>query len=201
MSNLMIAMMAIALVSALAVTSINFSGTAYIEARADAEAATLVAQAKKVGDAMKSWSRVNNSRTFTDTNWADGTATDLISSSNMYLDALPKLGTGVLGLDGGTDYYFKAMPISNVSISGPDNEGVTFDSLAAGITNDALCKAIARMSRGDTANPLFRNVSGSTLGSFVTPMANSDFDCVVNDANNNSTLDSGESMFFIYKVF
>jgi hypothetical protein len=63
-----------------------------------------------------------------------------------------------------------------------------------------VCKAIARLSRGDTAAPRFRNVSGATLGDFSTPMSVSDFDCVVNDANNNSTLDSGESMFFIYKV-
>lgn len=200
MSNLMIAMMAIALIAGLALVSINFSGTIYFESRADAEAATLVAQAQNVAEGMRSWVRANGTRTFTDTNWADGTATDLASGSNMYIDALPKLVTNAAGLDGGSDYYFKAMPLTSVSISGPDNEGTNFNILIASVTSDALCKAIARLSRGDSANPKYRNVSGATLGDFSSPMYGLQFDCVVNDANNNSAIDSGESMFFIYKV-
>ncbi|HCM83679.1 MAG TPA: hypothetical protein DIS76_03840, partial [Rhodospirillaceae bacterium] len=162
------------------------------------------ANAKKVADAAQAWVRVNNSRTFTDTNWTDGTATDLISGSNMYLDALPKLTENTNGLDSLlaiTDTNFKAMPIASVSITPTDTEGTNFNCLMAVVTSTALCKSIARLSRGDSANPRFRNVSGSTLGDFSTPMSSSRFDCVVNDANNNSTLDSGESMFFIYKVF
>lgn len=197
MSNLIISMMAIALIAVLALTSINYSGTIYFEARADAEAATLVGQAKKIADAMRSWSRVNNSRTFTDTSWSDGTATDLISSSNMYLDALPRLGEGVQG-NGASDYYFKALTLSNVAWA---SEGQSFDIVFAVITNDALCKAVARLSRGDSAVPIFRAVAGATMGSFTSNMSGSDFDCVVNDANSNTTIDSGESMFFIYKVF
>ncbi len=198
MSNLMIAMMAIALVSALAVSALNFSGTIYTEARADAEAATLVASAKKLSEAMRSWSRVNNSRTFTDTTWSDGTATDLISTSNMYIDALPRLGAGVQG-NGGSDYYFKAMTLSNVAWA---SEGQNFNILFAVITNDALCKSVSRLSRGSNAAPIYRTgVLGATMGSFTSVMGSSDFDCAVNDSNNNSTIDSGESMFFIYKVF
>jgi hypothetical protein len=39
------------------------------------------------------------------------------------------------------------------------------------------------------------------MGDFSSNLANSDFDCVVNDADNDSSIDSGESMFFLYKVF
>jgi hypothetical protein len=200
MSNLIVTILALGLISALSVAAINYSGSVYMEARSDGQAAEIVAQANKVANAMRSWTRASRSTTFTDTNWADGTAADLSENNNRYLDALPRLGEYALGLDGGTDYYFKAMPLATTSITGPDNEGVNFSILISGITSMPVCKAIARLSRGDTAAPRFRNVSGATLGDFSTPMSVSDFDCVVNDANNNSTLDSGESMFFIYKV-
>ena len=96
------------------------------------------------------------------------------------------------------------MPIAAVDWN---NEGTNFDTLFATITSAGVCKAVARLSRGDGAPPLIISagtaisISASTPISFATVMANSEFDCVYNDVNSNSSLDGGESMFFLYKVF
>lgn len=165
--------------------------------RADGYASTLVGKAANISNALQAWSTQNQSRTLSDTSWSDGTATDLVPT---YLDILPPITPYAQG-NGSTDKYFKAMPISNISFSSPNNEGTNFDCLFAVITDANLCKAIARLSGNATTTPIYRNIAGSTMGDFSSNMAGADFQCVVNDANNNSAIDSGETMFFIYKVF
>jgi len=212
MANLLIAILAIALIAALSAMALNYGGTIYIGGQADVQATEITAQASKVANALQSWSRANGSRQLSSgagVDWSNGTPLDLINGSNMYLDTLPKLGVYAHG-NGGTDYYFKAMPIAAVEWN---NEGGTtanstnFDSLFAIITAMPVCNSIARLSRGESATPLIIGagttvtVTASTPVDFSTVMANSDFDCVYNDTNNNGTLDSGESMFFLYKVF
>lgn len=199
MSNLLIGILAIALIAAISVLGANYGGSIYLEARADAQAAELVGNAAKVASAMRAWTYANGgSRTFSDTDWSDGTATDLISGSNMYLDALPKLGSYAQG-NGSSDYYFKAATLSNVAWA---SEGVNFDTLFAVITDKSVCKAVGRLAGGtDSSTPVYRNTAGATMGDFSSNLSGYDFQCVVNDANNNSAIDSGESMFFLYKVF
>ena len=216
MASLIIAILAIALISTISVIALNYGGTIINTAQADAQASELVANATKVANALRSWSRNNGGgSTLTETAtkscsngrsacWETGTALDLISGSNMYMDVLPLLGSYAQG-NGSSDYYFKAMPISNIAWG---NEGTNFTSLFAVITSMSVCNAVARLSRGDSAVPLIISagstltISSTTTGtSFATVMANSDFDCAYNDVNSNSTLDSSESMFFIYKVF
>jgi len=192
--------------------ALNYAGTIYTGGQADIQAAEITAQANKVAAALQSWSRANASRQLSagaGVDWSNGTPVDLINGSNMYLDALPKLGAYAQG-NGSSDFYFKAMPINAVEWN---NEGGTtanstnFDSLFAVITAMPVCNSIARLSRGESAVPLIIGagttvtITASTPVDFSTIMANSDFDCVYNDANNNGTLDNGESMFFIYKVF
>lgn len=205
MANLIVAVMAIALASVLATVAFNYVGSLYTDGRADAQAAQLISDSAKVASALRSWSRVNGgSTTLSDTNWSNGAPTDLINGSNMYLDALPQLGSYAQG-NGSTDYYIKTMPSSNIAWG---NEGTNFNCLFAVITSVGVCKAIARLSRGDTATPLIISAgstltisSGTTGTNFSTVMANSDFDCVFNDVNNDGNIDSGDSMFFLYKVF
>jgi hypothetical protein len=211
MANLIVSILAIVLMGALSVIGINYAGTIYLESQADAQASELVANATKVASAMRSWVNANGSTTFTDTNWSNGQPLDLINGSNMYLDALPQLGSYAQGNVAvtPTDYYFKAMPIANIQWA---NEGKNFDSLFAVITSMPVCKAIARLARGDSALPLARTGTTSPgMGDFSNATSNiktstgtvtgiGEFDCVFDDDNANGTLDSGESMFFIYKV-
>lgn len=198
MANLLVTMIAIGLVSVISVMGITYIGNVYNESQANAQATQLISSAAKVASAMRSWSRTNGSTTFSDTNWSDGTATDLINSNNQYLDNLPQLGSYAQG-NGSSDVYFKAMPLANVAWV---QEGLSFDSLFAVITSRGVCNAVARLARGDSATPTARTgVSGATMVDFSGVMANGDFNCAYNDANSNGTLDSGESMFFLYKVF
>lgn len=205
MANLLIVILSIALAAAVSVIAVNYAGTVYITAQADAQATEIVAQSAKVASALRTWSFANGgSTTLTDVDWSDGTATDLISGTNMYLDALPRLGSYAQG-NGSSDYYLQPMPISNIAWG---NEGLNFTTLFATITSIPVCNAIARASRGESAVPLIISAgstltiaAGTTGTSFSSVMAGSDYDCVYNDANSNSTLDNGESMFFLYKVF
>ncbi len=194
MSQLIITIIAIALGAATLTSGVYYGGEAFMRARMYSQAVTLVAKAGKVGGALQNWAQASGTHTLTDTNWSDGTATDLVPT---YLDALSTIGPYAQG-NGSTDNYFKTMPLANVQWA---NEGVNFDSLIAIITDSKMCQAIARLAGSSTSTPLYRNVSGSTMGDFSANMAANDFQCVVNDANNNSVIDSGEYMFFIYKVF
>ncbi len=199
MANLLITLLAIGMGAALLAAGINYGGAAYYEARAEARATELIAQAAKVSQALFSWSRSNNGiRTLpNDKDWSDGTATDLMSTgTGLYLDRLPRLDSYANGLKDTTDFYFTAVPISNVAWAA---RGTAFDSLAASLTDNGVCNAVARIARGTNAMPV---PSASTTNLSTAMAANkSTFDCVYYDANSNGNWDSGESMFFIYRVF
>lgn len=205
MSNLVISLLVVALTGILMVTGLPYIGTIYSESQANAQAAELVANAAKVATALRAWSQTNGSRATGDSSWSAGTSAALIGGSNQYLDSLPMLGSYAQG-NGSSDYYFKAMPLSAVMWN---NEGGTstsgFDGLFAVITSTGVCNAVARLARGDSAVPTKAgtsiSISSATPVDFSGYLANADFNCAYADANSNNTLDSGESMFFLYKVF
>lgn len=206
MANLIITIIAIALVAVMAIIGIFYGGAAFTNSSSKAKANTLISHAQQIRTALIAWSVDNGGSqalpetgTTLNTSWNNGGPSFLVPA---YIQGIPvKVGSG--------NPYLAPATRSNVSWT---TTGQNFDTLVLNRPSSGTfgiewktCEEVARIARGQSAVPIARaGASAATLGNLASVWTtNTDFDCIWNDANSNGTFedDGTDRAIFVLRVF
>ncbi len=187
MTNLIVTVIAIGLVSAMALSTMWYGGSAYMGSTARAQAIAAMEQAKQIAIAWRAWSVNNKGQTsLIDINWsASGgdTSDDLVPG---YILQLPRSGIST------TAFWFPdnwAIPAFN----GTSSTATTLNAVRIIYSYSeqvlSVCKAYNIATQNNST--VYNGVQASLLPSY----------CYYTDVNASSTPDAGDTFSLIYKVF
>ena len=205
MDNLIVTVIAVALVSAMTLLGVNYGTQAILVYQANVDAAKIVSDAERIASAWRSYARANNGDpSLTSTAgycWKTG-AQDLAPS---YMSTMPTPPQGAA--DSTYNYYFpNVFAKFNVTISSSTvgSKYTPADSIALWIKSPRVCLAISNLAGQSTAvigSTLQQTAGGSdvNLSTLSTPRAPANpYDCVYNGSGGPA---QGNAMLFIYRVF
>lgn len=195
MENLIATIMAVGLISLLAVMGVIAGTDAALSFQARLDASKIVADAETIATAWKSFARNNNGDpALTGYCWGSSGATDLVTT---YLSRLPAPPKG--SADSTVNYYYPAL-VANYGVNGATTKvGPTktpADSIALQLKSARTCLAIAKLGGYSTATSIAAMSGDLTASSTRKP-----YDCLYVDSDSSGGPTEGDTMLFIYRVF
>ena len=200
MSNLLITVIAIALAAVAAIMAIFYGGTSFTQAQAQAQANRLIEDAHQISIAWLSYANDHGGdRSLPgDSDFKWGASTSILVPG--YLAEMPHIPTEFLSTLSTWRTSQKGFVPRQFSIwaggYAGNGEGVA-TVLTYNDTTYQICLDIARMARGPNAT--LNSCDGSCNGSPIN--FSTTYDCLYQDTDSSGTLNAGDQLMIVYRVF